>query len=50
MARDPDGVQRFYNNFQLNMISRKIGSPFLDSFEGTLMGHCSFNYLLTIET
>jgi hypothetical protein len=47
MARDPVRVQLFYNNFQLNMISRKIESPFLDSFEGTLMAHCSFNYLST---
>jgi hypothetical protein len=47
MARNQDSVTRFNNNFQMNLISRQIQSPFLDCFEGTLMGYLTFNYLST---
>ena len=44
MARNPEALQRFHNNFEINLISRNIKSPFLDSFEGTLMIDCTFHY------
>ena len=44
MARNPEALQRFHNNFEMKLISRNVKSPFLDSFEGTLMMNCTFHY------
>jgi len=44
MAGNPEALQRFHNNFEMNLISRNVKSPFLVSFEGTLMMGCTFHY------
>ena len=44
MARNPEALLRFHNNFRINLISRNIKRLFHDSFDGILMMNCTFHY------